>query len=344
MRVIVALACLLAVAAALPALKASEYDFLFSKWAKQHGKTYSSPKERTQRVAIFTKNLDYIRAHQAKPNREWDLKMNVFGDLSNEEFVAQYTGYNPIKRSYLRSLNEKEAELEAAAPTDVDWRDQKKVTGVKDQGQCGSCWAFSAVGSIESGYAIDNNVDATVTVSEQQLVDCAGPEGNQGCNGGLMDQAFQYVMDNGGLCTEAAYPYKAVDGTCQTTCTKTLTISGFTDVTPNNSTALLNACALRPISIAVDAAGSDWQFYSGGVISDSGCGTQLDHGVLLVGYKTSTNPAYWIVKNSWGSSWGNQGYIYIKNDKGNDDGICGINMDPSYATGVKKIAAKRRHH
>jgi len=342
MKAFILVACLLSLAAALPALKTSEYEFLFSKWAKQHGKTYATPQERTQRLAVFTSNLNYVRAHQAKSPRSYDLKINEFADLTNEEFVSQYTGYIPLQRSYLRSLNE--VESPAAAPTDWDWRSHNKVTAIKDQGQCGSCWAFSAVGSIESGYAIDNNVDATVTVSEQQLVDCSAAEGNEGCNGGLMDSAFQYVIDNGGLCTESAYPYKAVDGTCQTTCTKTLTIGGFTDVTPNNSTALLNAVATRPISIAVDAGGSDWQFYSGGVLNDQACGTSLDHGVLLVGYSQSTNPKYWIVKNSWGTSWGNKGYIYIANDGLNDAGICGINMDPSYATGVQKIASKRHAH
>jgi len=344
MKAFILVACLLSLAAAtLPALKDDEYDFLFTKWASQHGKTYATTQERAQRLAVFTSNLNYIRAHQAKSPRSYDLKMNEFGDLTNEEFVSQYTGYTPMDRSYLRSQNEEELSP-VDVPTDWDWRAQNKVTPIKDQGQCGSCWAFSAVGSIESGYAIDNNVAATVTVSEQQLVDCSGAEGNEGCNGGLMDSAFEYVIKNGGLCTESAYPYKAVDGTCKKTCTKTLTISGYTDVKPNNSTALLNAVATRPVSIAVDAAGSDWQFYSGGVINDKGCGTSLDHGVLLVGYSQSSSPKYWIVKNSWGTSWGNKGYIYIANDGANDAGICGINMDPSYATGVKKIGSKRHAH
>jgi C1A family cysteine protease len=345
MMKLILFACLISIAVALPALKQGEYNFLFSKWMKQHSKAYTTPQERSQRLAIFTANLDYIRAHQANPNRTWELKMNQFGDLSNDEFVGIYTGYTPIQRSYIRAKNEKVITLpQRILATDIDWRSKNKVTPIKDQGQCGSCWAFSAVGSTESCYAVENNVDATVQASEQQLVDCGGAEGNMGCNGGLMDYAFQFIIDNKGICTESGYPYTARDGTCQKTCTKTLTISGFTDVPANDATQLLAAVQTRPISIAVDAGGSDWQFYSGGVLNDQGCGTSLDHGVLAVGHITSGSTPYWIVKNSWGTSWGAQGYIYIADQGGKGAGICGINMDPSYPTGCKKIASVRKHH
>jgi C1A family cysteine protease len=344
MMKLVLLACLLSIAVALPALKHEEYNFLFSKWAKQHSKSYATPQERSQRLAIFTANLDYIRAHQANPNRTWELRMNKFGDLSNDEFVAQYTGYTPIQRSLSRSKNEQTIDLpRRILDADVDWRSTGQVTPIKDQGQCGSCWAFSAVGSTESCYAVENNVKATVEASEQQLVDCGGAEGNQGCNGGLMDYAFQFIIDNNGICTEQGYPYTAQDGTCKKTCTKTLTITAFKDVPANNAAQLVAAVQTRPVSVAVDAGGSDWQFYSGGILNDAGCGTSLDHGVLIVGHITSGSTPYWIVKNSWGTSWGNQGYIYIADDGKNDAGICGINMDPSYPTGCSKIASVRKH-
>jgi len=333
-------ACLagLALAAALPALKHAEYEFVFDKWAAQHGKEYSSNAERALRLEIFKANLDYIRKHEAKPKRTWELRMNKFGDLHNAEFKAMVNGYRPIKRSHLRNLNVKKLDVDVA--TSVNWVTKGVVAPIKDQGQCGSCWAFSAVGAMESLHAITKG--SIVTLSEQQLVDCAGAEGNQGCEGGLMDQAFQYVMDNKGITTETAYPYTATDGTCKCTsanaCSDAVDISSFTDVAANSSSALIAAINLQPISVAVDASGMDWQFYSGGVVTDAACGTELDHGVIAVGYDTGASQPYYLVRNSWGASWGEQGYIRIGIADG--AGICGIQMDPSYPDGATRVAKK----
>jgi len=331
----------LALAAALPALKSEEYEFVFSKWATQHGKTYATKAERALRLSIFKNNLDYIRKHQAKPQRDWELRMNKFGDLSNEEFKAMMNGYKPLKRDHYRNLNVKVASENVSIPSSVDWVAKGVVAAIKDQGQCGSCWAFSAISSTESNYAMNNG--KIITLSEQQLVDCAQAEGNMGCEGGLMDSAFQYIMDNKGVCTEAAYPYTAQDGTCQTTCTKTVNIAGFTDVTPNSNSALLTAIAQQPVSVAVDAAGSDWQFYGGGVVTDSGCGTSLDHGVVAVGYDNTASTPYIKIRNSWGESWGESGYIRL--GQSNGAGICGVNMDPSYPTGAgPAVSRSHRKH
>jgi cathepsin L len=327
------LACLTFATAKLAPLKDAQYEFLFSSWAKQHGRVYQSH-EFLYRFATWKANLDYIRSHNAKPSKTHTLAMNTFGDMPNEEFREKMTGYTHINNAYFRVKNEKSLNM-VDLPTSVDWNAAGKVTPVKDQGQCGSCWSFSSTGSIEANYAILNNC-APISLSEQQLVDCSTAEGNQGCNGGLMDQAFTYVANVSGLCTEDAYPYTAQDGTCGLPgqCTPVVAIKGFTDVTANSEAALQAAVAQQPVSVAVDASGMDWQFYSSGVMSDA-CGTELDHGVLAAGYGTSSGTPYWLVKNSWGSSWGQSGYVMLKRGSGTGQpGECGIAMAASYPTGA----------
>merc|ERR1711991_731732 len=161
----------------------------------------------------------------------------------------------------------------------------------------------------------------------QQLVDCSGSYGNQGCNGGLMDNAFKYIIATGGLCTEQSYPYTAQDGTCQTTCTRVAKLSSYQDITKSSQSAMMTAAARQPVSIAVEADQSGWQFYSGGVF-DGTCGTKLDHGVLVVGYGTQGSSPYYIVKNSWGASWGMSGYILLAN-QATGAGQCGMYLAAS---------------
>jgi C1A family cysteine protease len=237
---------------------------------------------------------------------------------------------SPPRRS-LRSISSSSfAPLNTTAlPTSVDWSAKGAVTPIKNQEQCGSCWAFSTTGSVEGAWFLAKG--ELVSLSEQQLVDCSGPEGNQGCNGGLMDYAFEYIIKNKGITTEAAYPYTAADGTCQAAGKPVeATLSGYKDVSPNSETALLTAIAQQPVSVAVEADQSVFQFYSGGVM-DSACGTALDHGVLAVGYGTDTGKDYYKVKNSWGADWGEKGYIRLgRGAKFNPSGQCGIQMDPSY--------------
>jgi C1A family cysteine protease len=214
-----------------------------------------------------------------------------------------------------------------ALASSLDWRQKNAVTPVKNQQQCGSCWSFSSTGSVEGAHAIKTG--NLVSLSEQQLVDCSTAQGNQGCNGGLMDQAFQFIISNGGITSEAQYPYTATGpNTCQTNVTSVATISSFVDVTPGSETALMAAVNLGPVSIAIEADQECFQFYSGGVLSDPSCGTNLDHGVLVVGYGTdaTSKQDYWIVKNSWGASWGESGYIRLI--RGTNE--CGIAQEPSY--------------
>ena len=298
----------------------------FDEWTAAHGKEYQ-PTERDYREGVYDANVAVIEQHNAG-NRSWTMAVNKFADLTGAEFAAKYTGgLNKPKRS----LRKQGVTLvnTTALPTSVDWEAKGAVTPIKNQEQCGSCWAFSTTGSVEGAWFIAKG--QLVSLSEQQLVDCSGPEGNQGCNGGLMDYAFQYIIDNKGITTEAAYPYTAADGTCQAAGKPVAaTLSGFKDVTPNSETALLTAIVQQPVSVAVEADQSVFQFYSGGVM-DSACGTQLDHGVLAVGYGTEGGKDYYKVKNSWGADWGMQGYILLgRGAKFSGAGQCGIQMDPSY--------------
>lgn len=302
----------------------------FNEWASQHGKSYS-PTERDYRIGIYYDNLEKINTHNAK-NLSWTMGINKFADLTAEEFKARYTGGLRIPKKSLRRAATATGPFNTTAnPTSVDWTTKGAVTPIKNQEQCGSCWAFSTTGSVEGAWFLKNGT--LVSLSEQQLVDCSGPEGNQGCNGGLMDQAFQYIIDNKGITTEAAYPYTAADGTCQSAGKPVAaTLSGYKDVAANSEVALETAIVQQPVSVAVEADQNVFQFYSGGVM-DSACGTQLDHGVLAVGYgvDSTSGKEYYKVKNSWGADWGEKGFIRLgRGAKFNPSGQCGIQMIASY--------------
>jgi len=321
--VLVALFALFAVSSAR-LLAEHEYEFLFTNWMRQHTRDYATVDEFQYRYQVWKDNMDQVITHNAK-NSTFTLAMNKFGDLTQKEFKARYNRYIPHNRTVLAA-----GPIDISAiPTSVDWREKGAVTGVKNQGQCGSCWAFSAVASTEAAHFYKTG--SLVSLSEEELVDCGSSTGNEGCEGGLMDDAFQWIMNNGGIASEASYPYIGTDGNpCQSSTQKNVaTISGYKDVTQNSNSALLQAAAAQVVSVAVEADQAVFQFYSSGVLNDPSCGTNLDHGVTLVGYNNAGSNPYWIVKNSWGSDWGLSGYLYIAitSDQAAE---CGINMQPSY--------------
>ena len=304
----------------LSVLNAEEREF--KDFIYTFGKSYESDEEYGSRFRVFRDNLAYIRVFNSMDNTVV-LGVNHLADLEFNEFKSIYLPRNMQQRENVAA----ETFEVLKAPATVDWRTKGAVTGVKNQGQCGSCWSFSTTGSVEGAWFLAGHT--LVSLSEQQLVDCSTSFGNQGCNGGLMDDAFKYIIANKGITTEANYPYTAKDGLCNKSKASAVaaSISSYTDVSSNNPTALQNAVAQQPVSIAVDAAGTQWQLYKSGTISKN-CGTSLDHGVLIVGYDTTASTPYWIVKNSWGTSWGLAGYIQIEISSG--AGVCGINMQPSY--------------
>jgi len=308
----------------LSGLLESDYQSHFTGFVKQHRKKYTHD-EFFSRYNIFKANLNKIRNHNKNPRATYTMSVNEFADMTFTEFHAKMTGLKPIDNSVLRSKNAPHKNLKSMAGS-VDWRIKNAVTPVKNQQQCGSCWAFSATGAVEGAYALKTG--KLISLSEQQLVDCSRSQGNQGCNGGLMDQAFQYIISNKGITTEEAYPYTARDGTCQKNQTADATLTSFVNVAAGSEASLMAAINLGPVSVAIEADQSVFQFYSGGVLSDPGCGRQLDHGVLLVGYGTDAGSGldFWIVKNSWGSTWGESGYIRLVRGKNE----CGIADMASY--------------
>lgn len=346
MRVLVCLVALVACAVAVPmdlitqsrhlqtdVMAGKPFEHLFSTFKQIHNRKYENEYEEKMRGEIFKVNVDRIKTHNqlyAKGEKSYYLGVNQFTDMTHREFLKLYTGH--IRQAKHLKLNASTFITPAnlLLPEEMDWRKHGAVTEVKNQGQCGSCWSFSATGSIEGQHF--RKTGKLISLSEQQLVDCSGSYGNQGCDGGLMDQAFQYVKDKGGIEGETDYPYTAEEATCQFDESKErATVSGFTDITSGDESALQSAVASKgPISVAIDASHESFQMYQGGVYDEPDCSSsQLDHGVLVVGYgvDSTTSQDYWLVKNSWGTSWGDEGYVKMLRNKDNQ---CGVATQASY--------------
>ena len=302
-----------------------EEEIEFMRFIAKHGRNFGDRKEYNARLAIFSENYNKIQAHNAA-GHSYSVAINHLADLTPEEY-SQRLGYQANKKTF---ETEESNSTFAGLPTSLDWVAKGAVTDVKDQGQCGSCWSFSASAAIEGAHFLAGN--DLISLSEQQMVDCDTT--CNGCNGGLMDYAFAYVIKAGGQDLFSEYKYTAADGTCTSSSyTPVAKISGYTDVPVNSSGAMKTALQNGPVSVAIDASSFGFQFYSSGVYS-WGCGTDLDHGVTLTGYNDDASKPYWVVKNSWGSGWGQAGYIWFDSSASLDaaGGSCGILKQASYPT------------
>ena len=305
--------------------------------------------------ALFKKwesNHHFIEDFNAQ-NHTFRLAHNQFSAMDSDDFrkylwktdypLEKFLSQTHNKEYASESLEEVSAK-KSSLPASVDWVEKGGVTPVKDQGQCGSCWSFSVTGALEGAYF--NKYGNLQSFSEQQLVDCDNRKSggkDHGCNGGLMDNAFSWVSKNGGLCGESAYPYVSgitqADGDCLKTCGSVAgsKIASFVDVKANSDADMMAALAKQPVSIAIEADQREFQLYSSGVFT-AACGSNLDHGVLAVGYGSLNGVDFYMVKNSWSSTWGSDGYILL--GRGNDPatqkpynaggGQCGILMEASY--------------
>jgi len=312
------------------ALSEKELENLFVSWTHKNQKVYSVD-EFQYRWQTWKSNALFIEQFNKQGNHTFTVAMNKFGDLTTKEFSKLYKGLKSVAPK--PKMHNEIVVASPNLPASVDWRTKGAVTGIKNQGQCGSCWSFSTTGSTEGAHVLQAKL-ALVGLSEQNLVDCSQAEGNEGCNGGLMDDAFQYIIKNNGIDSEASYPYTAETGTCHFNAANVAAhLVSYQDVTAESEPALTTAVAERgPVSVAIDASHSSFQFYSGGVYYEAECSTtQLDHGVLAVGYGVSGASDYYIVKNSWGTDWGMSGYIWMSRNKSNN---CGIATMSSYPCAV----------
>jgi len=286
----------------------------FVSFIRQYDKAYAS-EEMFKRLNIFKSNLDMICQHNIA-NFSFTLGLNEFADMSNDEFTATHLGHRA------QEYPQQDVDTTIINPSnDVDWRSKGIVNPVKNQGSCGSCWAFSATGAVEGFHA--QKTGKLISLAEQQLVDCCRGSacgGSGGCNGGDEVSAVQWVGKNGGQCAGAEYPYTARDGTCKTTCTKVGHVSGAKRIL--GEPALISAIDTTVVTVAVAAGGVPWQLYKGGVMDFFCPGILIDHAILAVGY----GPNYFIVKNSWGVSWGESGFVRMVRGKN----LCGIATAPSY--------------
>ncbi|XP_023160082.2 cathepsin L [Drosophila hydei] len=336
MRTIYALLALVAVAQAV-----SFADVIKEEWHTfklEHRKNYQDETEERFRLKIFNENKHKIAKHNqryAAGEVTFKMAVNKYADMLHHEFHETMNGFNYTLHKQLRASDSSLkgvtfiSPAHVKLPKSVDWRDKGAVTEVKDQGHCGSCWAFSSTGALEGQHF--RKTGTLVSLSEQNLVDCSTKYGNNGCNGGLMDNAFRYIKDNGGIDTEKSYPYEGIDDSCHfNKASIGATDRGFVDIPQGNEQKMSEAVAtIGPVSVAIDASHESFQFYSEGVYNEPQCDPQnLDHGVLVVGFGTDESGTdYWLVKNSWGTTWGDKGFIKMAR---NADNQCGIASASSY--------------
>lgn len=268
---------------------------MFGQWAKQYNRTYTQ-EDFQNRFGIFKENVNFIREHNQNTNNTYNVSLNQFGDLRENEYLQKYGGFldNPQAGS-----PENDAQLaklvNITAADSVDWREKNAVTPVMNQGQCGSCWTYSVAGALEGHWALQYG--QLEPLANQQLLDCAGSYGNQGCRGGFMDWTWKYVRSAGGVCKYSDYPYVGKVTRCQKSCKPVARIDTHVTTKARDEDQLMKAANLGPVAVAVTAAAKGFQFYHSGIIS-SGCGTNLDHAVVLTGYGKDKLD-YWTIKSMY---------------------------------------------
>nr|AAA29137.1 cathepsin [Fasciola hepatica] len=306
-------------------------DDLWHQWKRIYNKEYKGADD-DHRRNIWEQNVKHIQEHNLRHDLglvTYKLGLNQFTDMTFEEFKAKYLTEMP-RASELLSHGIPYKANKRAVPDRIDWRESGYVTEVKDQGGCGSCWAFSTTGAMEGQYM--KNEKTSISFSEQQLVDCSGPFGNYGCNGGLMENAYEYLK-RFGLETESSYPYRAVEGQCRyNEQLGVAKVTGYYTVHSGDEVELQNLVGCRrPAAVALDVE-SDFMMYRSGIYQSQTCSPdRLNHGVLAVGYGIQDGTDYWIVKNSWGTWWGEDGYIRMVRKRGNMCGIASLASVPMVA-------------
>nr|AAH95694.1 Cathepsin S, b.1 [Danio rerio] len=292
-------------------------------WKKTYGKIYTTEVEEFGRRQLWERNLQLITVHNLEASmgmHSYDLSMNHMGDLTTEE-ILQTLALTHVPSGFKRQIANIVGSSGDAVPDSLDWREKGYVSSVKMQGACGSCWAFSSVGALEG--QLKKTTGKLVDLSPQNLVDCSSKYGNKGCNGGFMSDAFQYVIDNGGIASDSAYPYRGVQQQCSySSSQRAANCTKYYFVRQGDENALKQAVAsVGPISVAIDATRPQFVLYHSGVYNDPTCSKRVNHAVLVVGYGTLSGQDHWLVKNSWGTRFGDGGYIRMARNKNN---MCGI--------------------